>query len=67
MSTRRTIDSLRPGVVPDLCYGFGRDYAVPIMTRRAFARSGEAWLGNRESLPHRLDPYGGVGSRRPPG
>lgn len=66
MPTRRAVDSLRPGTVPDLCYGFGRDYSVPMMTRRAFARCGEAWLESRESLPQRLNPYGLSGSRRPP-
>lgn len=66
MPGRRPLDTLRPGSVPDLCYGFGRDYAVPLPTRRAFARCGEAVLTARDTLPHRLSPLGLSASRRPP-
>ena len=66
MPTRRPLDTLRPGFVPDLCYGFGRDYAVPMLTRRSFARCGDALLACRETSPYRLSPAGLSGSRRPP-
>ena len=65
MPTRHTLDTLRPGCVPDLCYGLGRDYAVPMMTRRAFSRFGDALLAGRETSPYRLDPIC-ISSRRPP-
>jgi hypothetical protein len=66
MPTRRPLDTLRPGCTPDLCYGFGRDYSVPMMTRRAFSRFGDTFLAGRETLPCRLDPVGISSSRRPP-
>lgn len=66
MPTRRPLDTLRPGSIPDLCYGFGRDYAVPLLTRRAFARYGDALLSARDTLPHRLSPIGLSTMRRPP-
>lgn len=66
MPTRRPLDSLRPGSVPDLCYGLGRDYAVPLPTRRAFAFHGDALLAARETLPCRLAPIGLSAARRPP-
>jgi hypothetical protein len=52
--------------MPDLCYGLGRDYAVPLPTRRAFAYHGDALLAARETLPCRLGPVGLSGLRRPP-
>ena len=66
MPTRRPLDTLRPGSFPDLCYGLGRDYAVPMMTRRAFSQFGDILLAGRETLPYRVDPVGISGSRRPP-
>jgi hypothetical protein len=66
MPSRTPLDTLRPGSVPDLCYGFGRDYAVPMLTRRSFARCGEAVLSARDTLPHRLSLIGLSASRRPP-
>ena len=66
MPSRRPLDTLRPGCVPDLSYGLGRDYAVPMLTRRAFALHGDAVLTCRESIPYRVSPMGMSGSRRPP-
>lgn len=66
MPTRRPLDTLRPGSMPDLCYGFGRDYAVVMPTRRAFASHGDALLAARETLPCRFNPVGLSGLRRPP-
>jgi len=67
MSAQRPIELLRPGRVPDPCYSLGRDYAVPLLTRRAFGRCDRVVLARREILPCRLDPGGLAGSRRPPG
>ena len=66
MPTRRPLETLRPGFMPDLSYGFGRDYAVPMLTRRAFSRYGESVVSSREILPQRLSPLILSGSRRPP-
>ncbi|MBA3315560.1 MAG: hypothetical protein H0T47_20015 [Planctomycetaceae bacterium] len=66
MPTRRPVDTFRPGSVPDLCYGFGRDYAVSMMNRQAFSRCGESLLASRQTSPCRLNPTGLPGSRRPP-
>ena len=63
----RPLDTRHPGSVPDLCYGFGRDYAVPMLTRRSFGRHSNAVLDHRETLPQRLNLDGLAGSRRPPG
>jgi hypothetical protein len=52
--------------MPDLCYGLGRDYTVPLPTRRAFAYHSDALLAARESLPCRLGTVGLSGLRRPP-
>jgi hypothetical protein len=66
MHNRRPFEVFRPGLVPDLCYGFGRDYSMPMMSRQAFARCEESLLASRATSPCRLDPLGFAGSRRPP-
>lgn len=66
MPARYPVDTFRPGSVPDLSYGFGRDYAVPMMNRQAFSRYEGSLLACRESSPCRLNPSGSLGSKRPP-
>lgn len=67
MPTRRPLESFRPDGCPVTGYGFGRDYSLPLLTRRAFGRCEGSVVSARDTLPCRMSPAGLGGSRRPPG